>query len=118
MPPETPTTALTTALTTEQVRAALAASLGEGDVDVALVAAALGTGPRTLQRRLRAEGTSYGALLDAVRRERAEELVGDHRLTLCDVAVLLGLGSQATLSRAARRWWGTTASARRLGTAG
>lgn len=99
--------------TTAQVRAALDALLGTGRATVGGVAGVLEVTERTLQRRLAAEGTSFVSILDDVRREKAQEWLVSTRLPLADVAAMLDLGDQSTLSRAARRWWGTTPSARR-----
>ena len=99
--------------TSARVRSALDALLGTGRISTTWVATALETTPRTMQRRLAAEGASFGGLLDAVRRDQADAWLGETELSLGEVATMLDLSDPATLSRAARRWWGVTPSQRR-----
>ncbi len=70
------------------------------------VAAALTMSDRTLQRRLHAEATSFQQLLDATRRERAQEYLRKPSHSLKLVAELLGFEDQSNLYRACRRWFG------------
>lgn len=91
-----------------QVRGALAQLLGTGVPDVGGVARLLDLHPRTLQRRLAEEGTTYAALLDAVRRDAARRYLETTDLPLAQVAGLLGFAEQAVLTRACRRWWART----------
>ena len=58
--------------------------------------------PRTLQRRLEEEGTSWRGEADALRRKQAR-LAGE-RLSRADVAAFLGYSDARALRRAARRW--------------
>lgn len=75
--------------------------------------------PRTLQRRLAAEGTSFAAILDDVRRDAARRYLTTTDMPMSQVASLIGLSEQATLTRSCRRWWATTPTAiRRDGTPG
>ncbi len=99
--------------TTAQVRAAVDALLGTGRATVREVASTLEVTERTLQRRLASEGSSFAAILDDVRRSKAQEWLAETALPIADVAAMLDLVDQSTLSRAARRWWGTTPSQRR-----
>lgn len=69
------------------------------------VAAALALADRTLQRRLRAEGTSFQQLLDDARRELARKYLADSRYALCEVAHMLGFADQSNFFRACRRWF-------------
>lgn len=64
--------------------------------------------PRTLQRRLALAGNTFEELLDAVRREFAERYLADPRMALSHVARQLGYAEQSVLTRACRRWFGTT----------
>jgi len=68
---------------------------------------------RTLQRRLEDEGTSFGALADAVRREEAEALIGDASVPLGEIAFRAGFSDFAAFSRAFRRWTGKAPGAAR-----
>jgi len=68
--------------------------------------------PRTLQRRLAAEDTTFEALLDDVRRDAAYRLITTGDLPLVQVAELVGFTEQSTLTHAVRRWYGV--SPRRL----
>jgi AraC-like DNA-binding protein len=70
------------------------------------VARRLGTSARTLQRRLREEGTSFAAELDAVRRERAEAFLRAPDVSIAEVSWLLGFAEQSAFTRAFRRWTG------------
>jgi AraC-like DNA-binding protein len=88
------------------VRATVAALLAEGLPTVGAVAARLDCRVRTLQRRLRLEGTSFSALLEDVRRERALEGLGDRELPLGALSASLGYSRQSALTRAVRRWTG------------
>ncbi|MDP2310226.1 MAG: AraC family transcriptional regulator [Pseudomonadota bacterium] len=93
------------------VRRALLTGLTQGRVGVDDIAARLGTTPRTLQRRLAAEGTGFAALLDEVRREVAERYLGDPALPLAEISFLLGFGDPSNFQKAFRRWTGTSPGA-------
>jgi len=84
---------------------------GGGFRSLEQVARAMHVSARTLKRRLAAEGTSYTALLERVRRARAEELLRSPRRTLEEIAAELGYGDVAAFSRAFRRWTGSAPGA-------
>ena len=85
-----------------RVRAALSAS---PPPPLDGVARALGVSTRSLKRRLRAEGTSFGALRREVLLERALLLL-DQRAGLDACAEALGYCDAASFSRAFKRWTG------------
>lgn len=93
----------------ERTRDALRQSLGTGISTLAATARLLSVSPRSLQRALAIERTSYSAILDDVRREIATRLVTTTDLPLYQVASALALSDVTTFSQYARRWWGVTA---------
>jgi len=92
----------------DRVRLLLAEALGSSPVEVAAIARLLRTHPRTLQRRLAAEQTTFEALLDDVRRAAAVRLITRTDLPFTQITAMIGLTEQSALSRAVRRWCGTT----------
>lgn len=78
--------------------------LAEGKPTIDTVAAAMGMTARTLQRRLREEGTSYAAILEAFRKGMAGALLSDPDLAVYEVAYLLGYSEPSSFYRAFRRW--------------
>jgi AraC-like DNA-binding protein len=64
--------------------------------------------PRTLERRLELEGTTFTRLLEEVREGLALRYVGGQDLPLCEVAMLLGFSQTTAFHRAFRRWTGQT----------
>lgn len=90
--------------TAAQVRLALAESLGTMPSAIGNVARLLALHPRTLQRRLAAEDTTFEAILDDVRRAGAHRYLTTTDLPLGQVALLVGFSEQSALSRAVRRW--------------
>ncbi|MCA9673459.1 MAG: helix-turn-helix transcriptional regulator, partial [Myxococcales bacterium] len=72
------------------------------------VARRLAVSERTLHRRLAAEATTFAALVDDARRERALLLVDDASLTSGELAFLLGYSEPSALIRAFKRWTGDT----------
>lgn len=92
------------------VRALIRRLLPTGGLGLDLVAAQLATHPRTLQRRLTAEGASFADLVDEARRDEAERLLRDTRMPMGQVARSLGHTAQSILSRSSRRWFGMTAT--------
>jgi len=93
-----------------RVHGAVEQLLGTGVPEIRAVADLLDLHPRTLQRRLAAEGTSYATVLDDVRRTEARRYLTTTDLALGQVAGLIGLSEQSALTRAARRWWGAPPS--------
>ena len=69
------------------------------------VASILGMHPRALQRRLRAEGESFEAIKDGVRREIALQYLKQASIPLIRVARLLGYSETSALSRSCYRWF-------------
>jgi AraC-like DNA-binding protein len=79
------------------------------------VAGEMHTTPRTLIRHLRQEQTTYKEIMETLRREYAAELLRNARLTVADVATLLGYREPANFGRAFRRWNGISPAAWRRG---
>jgi AraC-like DNA-binding protein len=99
----------------DRVRTVLLERLPNGTQSQATVARALGMGTRTLQRRLAEESTSYGALVDATRRELAIAYLREGRYSVTDIGYLLGFAGTAAFSRAFRRWTGKSPSEHQRG---
>ncbi|MEU0542912.1 AraC family transcriptional regulator [Nocardia sp. NPDC005978] len=93
---------------TARVRLAIDRAFLESTADIATVAAMLHTGPRTLQRALSGEGTTFTAVLDTARRDATYRLLLDTDLPLSRITVLVGLREQSALTRVVRRWYGRT----------
>ena len=93
---------------TVQVRQAVEALLDTGTCTNGEVARALYMHPRTLQRRLRAEGTTFETIKDATRRDLAEKYLSQPDLPLSQITALLGYSEQSALGRSCRRWFNTT----------
>ncbi len=81
--------------------------LARGDeYSLGAVAAAMGIAPRSLQRRLSQEGTSFGAVLREYRHHLAEELLRKGGPTVQQISRQLGYADAAVLSRAFKSWAG------------
>ncbi len=93
------------------VRARILARLRarRGPCVVDAIAAELHVSPRTLQRRLDAEGTSFTAVLEDAQRDRCIELL-DGPGTLQEIGAAVGLSGARALVRAFKRWMGRTPS--------
>lgn len=91
-----------------RARLAIAHSLAQGPVDKTTVAAMLSLHPRTLQRRLAAEGTSFEALRDAARTQAALRYLGDADYAIAQVSGLVGFSEQSAFTRFCRARLGDT----------
>ena len=92
----------------DQVRDVLGNLVRTEMADLGTVARVLGQHPRTLQRRLKAEGAGFEDLRDAARKDWAGQLLHQRELGLAHVAHLLGFADQSVLTRACQRWFGAT----------
>jgi AraC-like DNA-binding protein len=94
--------------TMEEVRGEIARQMELGHCTLERVASSLRMPPRSLQRRLQAEGLCFRGLLDEWRRARALSLVNNSRLPLSEVSEALGYSEQSVFTQAFRRWYGGT----------
>lgn len=89
-----------------KVRNLLISMIDKGGALRETVAAQLLISERTLQRRLETEGTDFSTLVDDVRRELAEQFLGDDRLSLKEMSYRLGFSDPRAFHRACIRWFG------------
>lgn len=87
-------------------RQALVGLIRSGRSSLADLAASLQMSPRSLQRKLAAQGQSFQTLLSATRRQLAEAYLRDPDVELAEVALLLGYSEQSAFTRAFRQWTG------------
>jgi AraC-like DNA-binding protein len=86
-----------------QFREVLAGLLDDQAALLGVAARTLAVSPRTLQRLLEREGTSWRAELDAARRQQAARLLADG-VSRTGTAARLGYSDARALRRAIRRW--------------
>jgi len=68
----------------------------------------LGMPDWTLRRKLKEEGTTFQALLDAMRRDLALGYMRDTQVSFGEVAYVLGFSTPGAFQRAFKRWTGET----------
>jgi AraC-like DNA-binding protein len=101
----------------ERVRVTLHETLPAGDSSMTAVTTRLAVSPRTLQRQLHEEGTTYQAILASTREDLARHYLRRGSLRTGEIAYLLGYDDTNSFYRAFRNWTGTTPEALRAATA-
>ncbi|CAG0992985.1 HTH-type transcriptional regulator VirS [Myxococcaceae bacterium] len=97
----------------ERVRDIVLRSLGTRQSHAECVARALAMHPRALQRRLAADGTSFGRIKDEARARLARRYLAQEDLPLSRVAALLDYSEQSALTRSCHRWFARSPRAMR-----
>lgn len=82
--------------------------LGQQLIDLPLIAEEMGLNPRTLQRRLKEEDTSFKQLLDGCRHQMAREQLLLNEVSIDELAASLGFSEPANFYRAFKSWSGLT----------
>ncbi len=89
----------------EQLKRMLAELMAAGEANADAACRALLLSRRTLQRRLRAEKTSFKKVLQEVRAILAVNYLSDKRLNGLEVAMLLGYSSISSFTTAFKSWY-------------
>lgn len=93
-----------------RVKACIIDLFQSGHVVFAKVAKTIGMSERSLQRKLKEEGTTFRSILDEIRKELAVSYVRDLDVPLSEIAFILGFSEQSAFSRAFKRLTGTSPS--------
>ncbi|MDX1518172.1 MAG: helix-turn-helix transcriptional regulator [Woeseiaceae bacterium] len=88
-----------------QLKSRLADLMARGEANADAACRALKLSRRTLQRRLKAERTSFQKVLQEVRRELAVRYLSDARLKALEVAMLLGYSNFSSFTTAFKSWY-------------
>jgi len=73
-----------------------------------MVAEQLHVGSRTLQRQLKAEGTSFNNVLKNVRSEMAKKHLQNTSISIAEISYLLGFSEPSIFHRSFKKWTGKT----------
>jgi AraC-like DNA-binding protein len=71
-----------------------------------IMAKAMNSSPRTLNRQLAQLNTTYQHILDDIRREKAIDLLNHSQINIEHIAIRLGYNDPSNFGRAFRRWLG------------
>ncbi len=88
-----------------QLKRRLADLMACGEANADAACRALKLSRRTLQRRLKAEKTSFQKVLQEVRRELSVRYLSDARLKGLDIAMLLGYSNISSFTTAFKSWY-------------
>jgi len=88
-----------------ELKRKLADLMARGEANADAACRALRLSRRTLQRRLKAEKTSFQKVLEEVRKELAVNYLSDARLKSIEIAMLLGYSNISTFTTAFKSWY-------------
>jgi AraC-like DNA-binding protein len=91
-----------------RVQSVILDMLPSGQISDEKAARRINMSVRSLQRSLKKKATTFGTLLDGVRRELADDYVRDPNMALAEIAFVLGFSEQSAFTRAFKRWTGVT----------
>jgi AraC-like DNA-binding protein len=98
-----------------QVVSHIVEHLPDGPPNQKQIASAMNVSNRTLQRKLRDEGTSFIDLLQDARLNLAKKYLSQPQRSIVEIAYLLGFSEPSTFSRAFKRWTGSAPAEFRAG---
>ena len=88
-----------------ELKRKLADLMARGEANADAACRALKLSRRTLQRRLKAEKTSFQKVLQEVRAVLAVNYLSDERLKSLEIAMLLGYSNISTFTTAFKSWY-------------
>jgi AraC-like DNA-binding protein len=88
-----------------ELKRKLAELMARGEANADAACRALKLSRRTLQRRLKAEKTSFQSILREVRAELAINYLKDARLRSLEIAMLLGYSNISSFTTAFKSWY-------------
>jgi AraC-like DNA-binding protein len=91
-----------------RVRSTLKSTVGANRGTKGQIAELLDLHPRTLQRRLTAEGSSFEQIRTEVYRAATRRLLLETEIPLSQVAAALGFSEQSAMNRSVKRWFDAT----------
>jgi AraC-like DNA-binding protein len=91
-------------LLTEKINHLLMAKNDLDDCNLIRTASALNMTPRTVQRHLKREQTTFADLLESERKRRLHLYIGKYAFST--IAIKLGFNDQSSFNRAFKRWYG------------
>ncbi|MDB5703961.1 MAG: AraC family transcriptional regulator [Sphingomonas bacterium] len=91
-----------------RVESLLMPILHTGTANIELIAGRLGVSRQTLFRKLKAEGTTFEAVLDTLRHKLALHYLAGQKVSVTETAYLVGFSDPAAFSRAFKRWTGSS----------
>jgi AraC-like DNA-binding protein len=94
----------------QRLRPMIRGALSYRDCSAERIAAMLSMHRRTLNRRLKEDGTSFREIVESVRHEVARQLLANTRLPLNEIATALDYADPSIFTRAFRRWSGVSPS--------
>jgi AraC-like DNA-binding protein len=92
----------------ERIRSVLLESLPSGEANMEVTARRLGLSSRTLQRRLKQEGSSFKEIVRLTRERLARHYVTKTKLAYAEISFLIGFEEPGSFFRAFREWTGET----------
>lgn len=93
-----------------QVRTKLVEQLSSGHATQTSIAKSLAMSTRSLQRKLKEEGSSFKEILEQTRRDLAQQYVREGQMSTKEITYLLGFSEPSNFARAFRRWTGVSPS--------
>ncbi len=100
--------ALTESGILNKVKKAVYQSLPAKDIELKDIAELLNLTPRTVQRNLAREGSSFKKLVDEARKDYTLAEIRDTSFSISEIAYRLGYNDLSSFYRAFKRWTGTT----------
>jgi len=93
---------------TNQIRSTVIEQLPSGVPSQENIASQLHQSVRSLQRRLKEEGTTFKQLVDQVRQELAKQYLKEHQRSIGEITYMLGFTEPSNFTRAFKRWVGVS----------
>ena len=92
----------------ESVSSIIREMLPTRSCSIDMVASQMALHPRTLQRMLKEQGSSFSSLLESVRKVIATERLSNSAVPIIQLSDYLGYADNTAFTRAFKRWYGTT----------
>ena len=88
----------------QRVKAIIIDQLPSGNITDESVARVLHLSPRKLQRQLQSVDTTFNTLLNEIRLDLAQKYLREQKISMTEIAFLLGFSESSAFSRAFKRW--------------
>jgi AraC-like DNA-binding protein len=89
---------------TKKVGSWITKMLGEKVPQINMIASKLSISTRSLQIKLKKEGTTYSEILDQIRKETASYYLKSENISIAEISYLLGFSEPSVFHRTFKRW--------------